>query len=72
MTKLLEQALEAVRELSDEEQNTVASALIDYANRDGELRLTEEQAAEIERRMNADDQRFITLEELEARLDRMA
>ena len=64
MTKMLEQAIAEVLELSDETQNMADDALllvIDYANDDDQYRLTEEQAAGVRHAMaQADRGEFAT------------
>ena len=63
MTKMMKEAIEALRELPEERQETVARAILDYASHDeGVYHLTAEERrevraglAEIERREIASD-----------------
>ena len=49
MTKLLEQAIATVRQLSDADQDVAAKFLLGFANPDAQLyQLSEEQLAEVE------------------------
>jgi len=49
MTKLLEQAIATVRQLSDADQDVAAKFLLGFANSDAQLyQLSEEQLAEVE------------------------
>jgi hypothetical protein len=49
MTKLLEQAIDSVRQLPDSEQDVVAQFLLGFANPEARLcQLTDEQVAEVE------------------------
>jgi hypothetical protein len=49
MTKLLEQAIATVRQLSDADQDMAAKFLLGFANPDAQLyQLSEEQLAEVE------------------------
>ena len=70
MTKLLDEAVEVLRGLPEDEQEKAARAIIDYGAHDDELQLTDEQVAEIERRMSNPDRKFISLAELGKRLRR--
>ena len=48
MTKLLDQAIESVRQLSDREQDLAAKFLLGFANQDAtDVQLTDEQVAEV-------------------------
>ena len=74
MTKLLEQAIAEVRKLSDEEQDRIATELMTYLTdlSDGRgIQLSEEQVAEVRRRLAEADPKYLTWEEAEARLRRL-
>lgn len=51
MTKLLERAFEQARLLTDDEQDAAGAALLDYLDHMQALRLTDEQVAEVRRRL---------------------
>lgn len=51
MTKLLRQALEEIERLPANEQDAAAGALMDYLDHMKGLRLSDEQAEEVRRRM---------------------
>ena len=74
MTKLLEQVLAEVRKLSDEEQDKIATELIAYLNAPGDdqdLQLSDEQLAEVRRRLADPNPRNLAIEEVEARIRRL-
>jgi hypothetical protein len=53
MTKLLEQAIDKARQLSDDEQDAIADALFAHlAKKDRRVRLTPDQIADVERIRN--------------------
>jgi hypothetical protein len=69
MTKLLQDAIERIRELSESRQDELARALIDVAEHDeSEYQLTEEQVEEVRRRRANPDRKFISLAEARKRL----
>ena len=68
MIKLLQDAIEVLKEMPEERQETVARAIINYGTEDDDLQLTNEQVAEIERRMANPHRKFISLQELDKRL----
>lgn len=70
MTNLLEQALRQVEQLSAEEQDAAAGALLDYVKHLRDLRLTDEQIAEVRRRLAEPKPQHLSLEEFNERLDR--
>jgi hypothetical protein len=71
MTKLLEDAIERLKELPEERQNELAEALIEAAkSEESEYQLSDEQVAEIERRRRVKNQKFVTLKQLDRRLAR--
>ena len=68
MTKLLEEAVKVLRELPDGRQEAAARAIINYGADDDEIQLSDEQAAEIERRISNPNRKFISLAELDKRI----
>ena len=50
MARLLEQALRQVEQLSDSDQDAAGAALIDYLAHRDDMRLSDEQLAEVRRR----------------------
>ena len=68
MTKLVQEAIEVLKEMPEKRQETVARAIINYGPEDDDLQLTDEQVAEIERRMANPNRKFISLQELDKRL----
>lgn len=71
MTKLLQKAFEQAQQLPDEEQDAAAGALLDYLDHMRSLRLTDEQVAEVRRRLADPDRRTLMLDEAKARLRRL-
>lgn len=70
MTKLLEEAIRQVEQLPENEQEAATGALLDYVRHMHEVRLTDEQIAEVCRRI-ADPNRWgasVELEESRCRL----
>ena len=68
MTKLLEEAVKVLRELPDDQQEAAARAIINYGADDDEIQLSDEQVAEIERRIANPNRKFISLAELDKRI----
>lgn len=68
MTKLLEEAVKVLRELPDGRQAAAARAIINYGADDDEIQLSDEQVAEIERRIADPNRKFISLAELDKRI----
>ena len=68
MTKLVEEAVRVLRELPDERQETAARAIINYGADDDSVQLSDEQVAEIERRIASPNRKFISLDELDKRI----
>ena len=69
MTKLLQDAIEKLKELPESRQNELAVALIEVAEGDqGDYRLTDEQVAEVRRRRANRDRKFVTVAEARKRL----
>jgi hypothetical protein len=72
MTKLLQDAIEMLKDLPEDRQDTVARAIINYSAEDDDaLELTDDQVAEMERRIASPHRNFITLHELDKRLRRL-
>ena len=68
MTKLLQDAIEKLKELPEERQDELARMLIDVAADDlHPYRLTDEQVAEVERRRNVKNPKTLTMTQLNAR-----
>lgn len=57
----MEEALKALRELSEGEQEVAAAAILDFAMRDRVVELSDEQAAEVEHRLADPDPKYLTL-----------
>jgi hypothetical protein len=68
MTTLLEEAVRVLRELPDDRQEAAARAIINYGSDDDEVQLSDEQVAEIERRLANPNRKFISLAELDKRI----
>ncbi len=68
MTNKVKEAIEILRELPKEEQETFADAIIGYASRDADLQLSDEQVAEVRRRRAQKNRRFLTLPQLDKQL----
>jgi len=71
MTNLLEEAVKVLRELPDDRQEAAARAIIDYGSDDDGAQLSDEQVAEIERRVASPDRKFISLGQLDKRIRRL-
>jgi len=68
-TKALKEAIERVQTWPEERQEDAAKMLLDMETQDkAAYRLTDEQAAEVERRLADPDPKFLTLAEVRARL----
>ena len=70
MTKLLRDALKQVEQLPDDEQDAAAGALLDYLAHRRDLRLTDEQLAEIRRRRADPNRKLVSHEAARARVSR--
>ena len=69
MTKLLEDAIERLKELPEKRQNQLAAALMEVADADeNEYQLTEEQVEEIRRRRTNLNRKFVSIAEARKRL----
>ena len=71
MTKLLEQAIREIEQLPADEQDAAAGALLDYVKHMHEMRLTDAQVAEVQRRIADPDRRLVSHDEARARIDRL-
>ena len=69
MNRQLSEAIARVTELPDDRQQAAAALLLDFLERDPENELTNEQIAEIERRLTEND--VATDAEVKAFFDRM-
>jgi len=70
MTKLLEEAIRQVEQLPEGEQDAAAGALLDYVKHMHEIRLTDEQVAEVRRRITDPNRKLLSLAEARARIER--
>lgn len=69
MTKLLQDAIERLKELPEKRQNELAAALIEVAESDHHLhQLTDEQVAEVRRRRASPVRKFVSVAEARKRL----
>jgi hypothetical protein len=71
MTKLLDEAVKVLRELPEDRQEAAARAIINYGADDDEVQLSDEDVAEIERRMADPNRKFFSLGELDKRIRRL-
>jgi hypothetical protein len=71
MTKLLQKAFEQARQLPADQQDAAAGALLDYLDHMQDLYLTDEQVAEVRRRLADPDPKMLTLSEVKTRLQRL-
>jgi hypothetical protein len=71
MTKLLEHAVRQVEQLPEGEQDAAAAALLDYVKHMRELRLSDEQVAEVRRRIANPHRKLISHEEARERISRL-
>jgi hypothetical protein len=73
MTKLLKQVFAEIEKLPDDAQDRIAAELISYLSgaTDDDLRLSDEQVAELRRRRADPNPQRLQLEEVEARLRRL-
>jgi hypothetical protein len=68
MTKMLEHAVRQVEGLPEGEQNAAAGALLDYVKHMHDMRLTDEQIAEVRRRMADPHRKFTSLDDARERV----
>jgi hypothetical protein len=71
MTKLLKEAIRQVEQLPEGEQDAAAGALLDYVRHMHEIRLTDEQVAEVRRRIGDPNRKLLSLAEARARVERL-
>src|SRR6266702_258297 len=70
MSKLLDEAIRQVEQLPEGQQDAAAGALLDYVKHMQEIRLTDEQIAEVRRRRADPNRNFLSLDEVRARVER--
>ncbi|MGV8841040.1 MAG: hypothetical protein ACWA6X_12135 [Bauldia sp.] len=70
MTKILDQAIKAVRERPQSEQDSAGVALLEHLAAMRDLHLTDEQVAEVERRRTSGSGTYYSLAEAIERLSR--
>jgi hypothetical protein len=69
MSDLIEDAVEVLRHLPENVQEAAARAIINYgASHDDDLRLSDAQAIEVERRMADPDRVLLSIDEVRQRL----
>ena len=68
MTNKVKEAIEVLRALPEDDQDTVAAAIIDFASHDERMMLSDEQVLEVERRMANPDRKFVSIAEARKRL----
>jgi hypothetical protein len=71
MTKLLEQALRQVEQLSASDQDAAGAAMIDYLTHRDDTHLSDEQVAEVRRRRVDPDRKLVSHAEAKERLSRL-
>ena len=71
MTRLLEQALQQVEQLSPSEQDAAGAALIDYLAHRDDMRLSDEQLAEVRRRRADPNRKLVSHGDAKERLGRL-
>ena len=70
MIKLIDEAIEVLRNLPETTAAAAARTIIQYsAEQDDNLVLSDKQADEVERRLNNPDRKFLSLEDLHKNLD---
>ena len=72
MIKKLEKALAKLKSLPEHDQEVAAEAILDYAAGAAGPRLTDDQLAEVERRLADPKPSFISLAEVRARFKRVS
>jgi hypothetical protein len=69
MAKLVDEAVQVLRDLPENVQTAAARAILDYASSyDDDVQLSDEQAAEVERRIDDPNRTFLSLHETKVRL----
>ncbi len=71
MTKVLRDAIEQVEQLPEGEQDAAATAMLDYLAHRNDLRVSDEDLAEIRRRRAEPNAKRLTLDEANERLRRL-
>ena len=71
MTELLEEALRQVAQLPADAQDAAAGALLDYVKHMRSIRLTDEQIAEVQRRLNDPNRVLLSYAEARERIGRL-
>ena len=71
MTKLLELAMRQIEELPEGDQNAAAGALLDYVKHRRTVSLTDDQVAEVQRRIANPDRKLLSLGEVRERIARL-
>lgn len=71
MTKLLRDTLKQVEQLPDSEQDAAAGALMDYLAHRSDLRVSDEQLAEIRRRRADPARKLVSHEQARERIKRL-
>lgn len=71
MTELLKQALREVQQLSADEQNAAAGALLDYVRHMRDVRLTDAQLEEVRRRRADPNRKIVSHAEARERISKL-
>jgi hypothetical protein len=71
MTKLLRDTVKQVEQLPDGEQDAAAVAMLDYLAHKRDMRVSDEQLAEIRRRRADPNRKLVLHEEARARIKRL-
>ena len=71
MTKLLRDTIKQVEQLPDGEQDAAAVAMLDYLAHKRDLRVSDEQLAEIRRRRADPNRKLVSHDEARARIKRL-
>ena len=71
MTKLLRDAIAQVERLPEGEQDAAAAAMLDYLAHRQDLRVSDEDLAEIRRRRTDPNRKLVSHEEARARIKRL-
>ena len=71
MTNLFELAMRQIEELPEGEQDAAAGALLDYVKHRRTVSLTDDQVAEVQRRIADPDRKLLSLGEVRERIARL-
>ena len=71
MTKLLRDAISQVEQLPDGDQNAAAVAMLDYLAHKNDLRVSDDDLAEIRRRLDDPNRKLVSHEQARARIKRL-